>query len=987
MSVGEKVSLNTRNHSLLGVFLVVFCLMPIAQIVPTVEASVTGDMAITDSAPIDDGLIAAYESLLFSATVENKENTNSPARIIDWNVCEGITTTNSCISNSIADGQIVISPIAKGFANFTSVDYFNPGGYNGALTIVYQFDQFDLNPSDDVYVFHLNSTNEFVDVRIDTSHDITENVMNLASFQGEDIFNSNTNYSFEMSGAANLCPSCTINVTYGWELWDFSNTSLISSNYDYYEDPPKYAYYSSISLTLPAFNHSSDGTFILKYGFFGSTGTPYPDTISENNLDWMTITIDSTVDLSIDSISPRHDFFAQNYLYGEEMLSVSISNNGNVTISDIPITLSIKDFNGNVISQSFYLITSLAPNANTNCRIDVFSQGTNLLLEVSIPTTFAEGNDITPENNIIDEISDIEVAPLSAYIVYEDISKEWYTNNEYVNISGFSNYLAAGPVNYSWWYAGFMNKGYGSQISIFTGDYDLGSHIFRFTVTDAFGNYESIYITINIYFELTWTDYPFSEATAITTGQSEIEHSSSLPVMGETYGVGGGKSPLMLLSYDLVNQSSSESLLTGSNWIDVTLYYEEILPGNIPKDSLDVRKLSSPGDLVWDLFDENHVSVDKVQDTISVRLYEGTTILLIGELQKPVIEARNFTVNLESSGGYKLTWDNYGEIDNQYLQGWSIYKKVVNPNIGTVFPSDEQSYNEIIWMDLIQDSFIETISSNSTEWFDYTKIDSELCASFAIVPIDRMGVSHYEVANVSQDEFGVGTFVCSDNTPPSTSIQDFTHEWEFTNSTECFMINNDWSMCYKVELTWTFPSNTSEENLTWNLYRIEQNPNGIDLQLSIPILSSITNNDSEVYTYVEFGIDDPNLRPKRTYYYILTPIDSVDNERTIAIYPSQNVQRVHINDDWWSYNQHLIPEPEPEEEPPLNNEWLGNFSDSMDNEEFRTAGSVALIVLSFGIILLAFITKRLRRLKKVVTARNRKILADSMANEFDEIFE
>ena len=95
---------------------------------------------------------------------------------------------------------------------------------------------------------------------------------------------------------------------------------------------------------------------------------------------------------------------------------------------------------------------------------------------------------------------------------------------------------------------------------------------------------------------------------------------------------------------------------------------------------------------------------------------------------------------------------------------------------------------------------------------------------------------------------------------------------------------------------------------------------------------------------------------------------------------------MHIEDDWWSYNQHIIPEPEPVPEPPLNNEWLGNLSDSLDKQEFKTAGIVTLVTLCLGIIMLAFIAKRLKRLRKVIKARNRR-LAESMANEFEDLYE
>ncbi|GIR34237.1 MAG: hypothetical protein CM15mP47_4630 [Methanobacteriota archaeon] len=85
--------------------------------------------------------------------------------------------------------------------------------------------------------------------------------------------------------------------------------------------------------------------------------------------------------------------------------------------------------------------------------------------------------------------------------------------------------------------------------------------------------------------------------------------------------------------------------------------------------------------------------------------------------------------------------------------------------------------------------------------------------------------------------------------------------------------------------------------------------------------------------------------------------------------------------------KHVIPEPEPEPEPPSGSEWLGNFSDSLEQEEFKTAGIVALSTLCIGFIMLAFIAKRLKRLRRVVAARNRRMAAESMADEFDDFFD
>jgi hypothetical protein len=112
----------------------------------------------------------------------------------------------------------------------------------------------------------------------------------------------------------------------------------------------------------------------------------------------------------------------------------------------------------------------------------------------------------------------------------------------------------------------------------------------------------------------------------------------------------------------------------------------------------------------------------------------------------------------------------------------------------------------------------------------------------------------------------------------------------------------------------------------------------------------------------------------------------VGNERSIIDYPT-NVEKVQIQDDWWSYYEHLIPEPPEPEEPPLNNEWLGNVSESLEQEEFKIAGAVVLITVCLSFIMLPLIIKKRKRLKRVVDARNRQRLTDSMADEFDDFFD
>ena len=92
---------------------------------------------------------------------------------------------------------------------------------------------------------------------------------------------------------------------------------------------------------------------------------------------------------------------------------------------------------------------------------------------------------------------------------------------------------------------------------------------------------------------------------------------------------------------------------------------------------------------------------------------------------------------------------------------------------------------------------------------------------------------------------------------------------------------------------------------------VEHKPDEIDLRFIEPIASGLVNVPGEQGTFTQNGTEYDGIMPYRTYYYILTPLDSVGNEFTLIDYPSQNVERVHIEDQYWQYNEYKIPEPPP----------------------------------------------------------------------------
>ena len=117
--------------------------------------------------------------------------------------------------------------------------------------------------------------------------------------------------------------------------------------------------------------------------------------------------------------------------------------------------------------------------------------------------------------------------------------------------------------------------------------------------------------------------------------------------------------PLMLLTYDL-NSEFDDSLFTGTNWIDIAINYTEILPSTIPSESIDIRKLDSRYSTSWDFFDINNYTINTQEQKIIVRLYEGSTILLIGNLSTPSIEAFKFNASPISDGRFSLNLGSQG---------------------------------------------------------------------------------------------------------------------------------------------------------------------------------------------------------------------------------------------------------------------------------------------------------------------------------------
>ena len=181
MEVAGEHLRTKKFSSVIVVFVMLLSSMVGVMSIDNVAASTSGNLSIAGTNPSEFSYIPAYEPTFFEVEVTNLDSNPSEPRTISWYVCIGEEVTNICISQSIDDGDIDIPVMGIGETNhFASQSGFYPNGINQTITVVYQFDEFDFNPSNDVINFKLNSTLEYTDFRIETNDNIISSVSNLA---------------------------------------------------------------------------------------------------------------------------------------------------------------------------------------------------------------------------------------------------------------------------------------------------------------------------------------------------------------------------------------------------------------------------------------------------------------------------------------------------------------------------------------------------------------------------------------------------------------------------------------------------------------------------------------------------------------------------------------------------------------------------------------------------------------------------------------
>ena len=984
MSGAERMPVAKKKTSYGLVSLMILSLFSALLAAPSAAAIEQVDLAIvTGQSPVEDRFYPAYDPVTFSAEIENQAlSPQTTTRALNWFVCAGIKTAIQCASNDVASGQINVNGLLDGASgNFSDSSQWFPNGATGAFTVVFKFPFADVDTSDDVLTYNINLTAEYSDVSINQDQDPRETLSNLHTYDGEFVLNTEQEYTMSISGTVNTCGQCGLIAYIGWNLLELDRTLVATSNQSI-TNLPSGGYEQGFTMALPAINYSIPGRYIFQFGLIDSASSYNGDLNDYNDLAEVEIVLDNTLDLRIASMYPSHNPSSPDYYFGADMLSVDIENKGNFTAENFIVTFEMFD----ALGESEYIdsctIDRLNPAESSTCMFDLVTVGDGKEFRIYMPTTFNGRPDTAPSDNTLIEFTSILAGEILPIITMNSISGT-FTTADTIVFTAVTNSVAAKPLNYTWIIDTVINIGYGKTISVNASalplkDYDIGLY-----VEDSLGFNAEAHDTFSIIDELIIDQSPLMTGSAVSLDKAQFLYDVMLPIEGLEYNIAGGKEPLMIIDFNVMQlENDLQPAQLQSLNLDIAL--SELLPESIPHESVELLELSSLDDTYWDyLGAPNFFSYDG-NGNISLSLYSNTVVLVIGALPQPNVSLTNISYNKLFGGGIELTWTPEGDIYNPYLSGWQIYRLTVFDTVGTIFPDPEFVTNINIWNELLSESGIELVSTESTGWVDPAPLETGTCASYAILPTNRAGVPDSSRINVVMSESG-DSRLCGDALPPTSAIQSLAYTYRFTNSTECFNMQLDWNACYEVNMTWTWPANEDDGGVTWNMYRMDLNPSSIDLKFATPIATGLSGVQGEEGSFNQSGLEGDGIRPLRTYYYVLAPVDSKGNENTLGL-PNGNILRVEIQDQWWDYNQHLIPEEPAPPEPPFGIQWFQDLLDYTKVDEFQTAGLAVLLLVVLNALFIPLTIKRRARLKRVIAARKRNQTTRNIADDFEDFF-
>lgn len=947
---------------------------------PSATASISGDYEITRSiSPLPGDYMSAWDPVYLEVEIKNSGFFyNTQSRSIEWFVCEGMQSENDCYNNRDGYGIGSVEPIVVGESvAYSFSNYFSSNGDEGLYTIVYRFVDSDTNASNDAKLYNFNLARKLVDV-IFEEQDILSQIEDLAIYDNKPILNTDTDYVIALDGLVKSCGSCGLVADLGWKIVDNFGTERASATISY-SNLPDWGE-SVFTRNLPPINFDSEGIYTLFYGILNSSGTPSGDMNVYNDIQSMVVTFDDTVDLRIDSMNPTYAPNSAVYFYGNDSVSVTISNLGNHTVVEPLVRFTVMSLDENVEQQEDCLPDEIVPGEDYQCFFNLNGLG-DKKLKVFVSEALNEGLDQKPSDNILNVISEVVRGDINP-IIEQTSFYGTYKTADLIELNARVSATAAAPLTYTWWMSGIIQLGIGQNVTIPATSLGLGDHYITVRATDSLGTVESETTPITIYNSTDISVGNWLTGSAVTRTHAKGIAEFDYPVVGANYAPGEDLEPLIRMSIDVI--PTTDAADAGMDWMEFDVNLSNVIPDNIPRESIGVYKLLDYNQIDWDPLspEESYEVIDN--DTLRVNITSNMDLLIVGDLPSPEIDLENPVLTLLPDGKMRLDWNSTGDLSNPYFGGWKIFRVTSPVTVSAYFPNPDEVPSRFVWEGLMQDTLSATLEGTVNTWTDERPLATGICSSYAVIPIDRAGTPDYLEAEVSLVDGSPG-LTCGDAIDPVSEVSGLQSNVVYTNDTSCHAAKNNWDMCYELTLSWTWPENEPDGNLSWNIYRIEQQPDNVDLRFINPIATGLVNVPGEQGLFTQTGLEYDGIRPYRTYYYILAPVDIVGNELTIIDYPSSNVERVYIEDQFWQFNQHLIPEPEAPPEPPYGIEWLGELEDFMEQDNFQLAGIVLLVVIIVNFIGLPIILKKRKRMVRIFKRREAK-QSENLDDDLEDFF-
>ena len=406
---------------------------------------------------------------------------NNQPRTIEWFVCEGVQTENDCYNQREESGTGSISPLQIGSeTNYVMSGRFFPSGEEGIHTMVYRFTESDFNTSNDLMIFTFSVEKELVDVVFE-QQDILSQLDNLAVYDGKRILNTETDYTMDVQGTVSSCQTCNLEADIGWKVLDSVGNELARS-VTTYDDLPNSGT-STFTRQMPPLNFDQEGSFSLYFGILGSNSSDSGDLNSFNDLQMITVIFDDTVDLQATSMYPRNAPTSPNYFYGNDSVAVKVSNLGNQTVQNPLVRFFVSTPEGEEESIEDCRPNQIHPGEFEICIYDLTHVGEKRL-RVSISEAMNEGMDSRPADNSLSVQANVLISSINP-IIDRDDPFGVYNTADNISFNSRISPVAATPLNFSWWYSGIINLGYGQQLEVSASNIGLGDHYISLRVRDS----------------------------------------------------------------------------------------------------------------------------------------------------------------------------------------------------------------------------------------------------------------------------------------------------------------------------------------------------------------------------------------------------------------------------------------------------------------------------------------------------------------------